>query len=292
MDLSQVKYARRAKYIPANNFLIGGVKSFLAITLIIFLTLVLENSYVLSSVKKPYSDEENKNSQVVIEKTKKLVSYPVPEDNNIKKKLEDVKQGIGQTIKEKSQPSKKKKTEEIAYNLNNVPGPKSSKPAGYLITLINGSQFKTNYCWKNDAQISFIYNGDIVGIPENSIKIIDKSQKFYRENVLTVEKVLLPSAQLKKKAFKEVKMLPAVNENKKKNIGFMTDFSLLKKRFNDTGVMTVQELYQFSKDLVKMRNQIFNARLGNLYAGQIRELYSMLDEIEYLIAREIERKSI
>ena len=55
--------------------------------------------------------------------------------------------------------------------------------SSYLIELKNGSTFITNHYWKEGHQIKFYYRGGVVGIPNNFIKAIRKSDIAYKEEI-------------------------------------------------------------------------------------------------------------
>jgi len=53
--------------------------------------------------------------------------------------------------------------------------------ASYIIELKNGSEFITYQYWKEGSQIKFYYSGGVVGIPNNFVKAIRKSDIAYKE---------------------------------------------------------------------------------------------------------------
>ena len=72
--------------------------------------------------------------------------------------------------------------------------------SSYLIELKNGSTFITNHYWKEGHQIKFYYRGGVVGIPNNFIKAIRKSDIAYKEEIDSKQDSVDPKSKINEKS--------------------------------------------------------------------------------------------
>jgi len=72
--------------------------------------------------------------------------------------------------------------------------------SSYLVELKNGSTFITNHYWKEEQQIKFYYRGGVVGIPNNFIKAIRKSDIAYKEEIDSKQDSLDPKNKINGKS--------------------------------------------------------------------------------------------
>ncbi|MDI6688463.1 MAG: hypothetical protein QME06_09630, partial [Desulfobacterales bacterium] len=143
----------------------------------------------------------------------------------------------------------------------------------YRIELKNGSTFITNHYWKEGRQIKFYCRGGIVGISKNLIGKIEKTDLVYEDKVVSSEK---------KAETDLVKAKPEDNAKAEETRGagvpvkkddlFIKEFNALKKRFENIESTPTPELYEFSKDLTRLRDKIHKSRLGHVYVNQIFEI--------------------
>ncbi|MFH1429759.1 MAG: hypothetical protein ABIH39_08475 [Candidatus Margulisiibacteriota bacterium] len=72
--------------------------------------------------------------------------------------------------------------------------------SSYLIELKNGSTFITNQYWEEGGQIKFYYSGGVVGIPNNFVKAIRKSDIAYKEETDSKQDSVDPKSKINEKS--------------------------------------------------------------------------------------------
>jgi len=152
--------------------------------------------------------------------------------------------------------------------------------SSYLIELKNGSQFITDQYWEEESQIKFYYSDGVVGISKNLIRKIEQTVSPQKKPETASVKTE-PEVDTKTKT--EEAVVAGAAENK--DDLFMKEFNALKQKFKNISSMMTPELYNFAKELTRLRDKIHKSRLGHVYVNQIYEIYSMGDEIEAAIKR-------
>ena len=158
--------------------------------------------------------------------------------------------------------------------------------SSYLIELKNGSTFITNHYWKEGRQVKFYCRGGVVGISEDIIRKIEKTDLVYEEKTVSPQKK--PETALVKtepEVGAKTEGAAAAGAAEKKDDLFMEEFNALEKKFKNISSMTTPELYNFAKELTSFRDKVHKSRLGHVYVNQIYAIYSMGDEIEAAIKR-------
>ena len=154
--------------------------------------------------------------------------------------------------------------------------------SSYLVELKNGSTFIINHYWKEGRQIKFYYYSGVVGISENLIIKIEKTDLIYEEKTVFPQK---KPETVSVKTESKTEGAAAGGAAEKKDDLFMEEFNALEKKFKDISIMTTPELYSFAKELTSFRDNVQKSRLGHVYVNQIYAIYSMGDEIEAAIKR-------
>lgn len=154
--------------------------------------------------------------------------------------------------------------------------------ASYLIWLKNGGKLVTPMYWVEGKQIKFYCLGGIVGVEKDFISKIEKSDRNEKEKtVYTVKPEPLP-AKTETETGVKTETTPTAAGGKKDD-RFMKDFYLLKERSKKVTMMTTEESYKFSDDLIGFRDKVLKNRLGHIYTDELIEIYSMLETVEAAI---------
>lgn len=259
--------------------------SYLIAGLVIVLALICTYFIAFSPADKSYHGDEVSGSSPAMETTQASLADPVQESEYNYKKYDDRSLTIPA---EYPLPKKSRTIEKEAIGINAKPtgktADKSSLPAGFLLSLDNGSQIATNDYWEADNKIWFYEDGRLVGIPRDTVYNIYKSLDYYKYGRLKIKNALAPSAVTGENTVAEEKISSDI-QNKNGSKGYMEDFFTLKKRFNYAETMTDEEIYQFSEDLIIFRIEVLKSRRGSLYHDQLQAVYSMLDEVERIVVQ-------
>jgi G3E family GTPase len=172
--------------------------------------------------------------------------------------------------------------------------------AAYVIHLKDGRNITTHEYWDEGDQIKIKQYGGVVGIAKDDVVSIEETddvrsvvvksapEKEKKEETETAESPAEKKGEGKQnqkqggEAAKKEKMpdQPAQKKPAKEKNAFEKELDSLKKRFEKVESMTKEELYQFDKDLLGLRNKILRAGLGGVYADQIVELMEMNHKAE------------
>ena len=166
--------------------------------------------------------------------------------------------------------------------------------ATYLIHLKDGREISTQEYWEEDGQIKIKQYGGVVGINKEEVVSVEEIEQpktivvkppSEKKPVAKDEPETNEGQETKKGASEKVNEEkkpeePAAEKKEKEKNAFLKEFDSLKKRFEKVESMTKEELFQFDKDLLGLRNKILQAGLGGVYADQIVELMEMNHKAE------------
>lgn len=165
--------------------------------------------------------------------------------------------------------------------------------AAYVIHLKDGGQYSTAQYWEEDGQIKFMVQGGVMGIDKSEVQKIVKTKDVMTSDDDEMPRAVQPASVPVKKSESEVK-----KEGKKtkvaqdapdapgKNKGIMSEFRMLKKRFDARSGLTVDELQSLRADLIELRNRISNDKqLSETHAAEETKLNDMQFFVNNLIKR-------
>lgn len=178
--------------------------------------------------------------------------------------------------------------------------------AAYVIYLKDGTKFVTDQYYEEGDQIKFKRYGGLFGIEKERVRKIEETETPAEpsEKKETPPEIVMPPAAAeadKQKGSKEKQEAkgekevstkeesgeaaapsPPDAEQKAKN-PLLQEFDRLKEKFRFVESMSTEELYQFDKDLLMLRNKILKAGLGGVYADQLVEIMSMGSKLEKVL---------
>ena len=178
--------------------------------------------------------------------------------------------------------------------------------ASYIIYLKDGTKFVTDQYFEEGDQIKFKRYGGLFGIEKDRIRKIEEveapSEPPEKKEVSpeTVKSPAEAQADTQKgaaegPAAKEEKKVSAKEQggeaptpqppdaDQKAKNPLLKEFDQLKERFRFVESMSTEELYQFDKDLLMLRNKILKAGLGGVYADQLVEIMDMGSKMEKVL---------
>lgn len=184
--------------------------------------------------------------------------------------------------------------------------PALSFPA-YKLHLRDGREILTDEYWEEGDEIKFRRFGGVLGIQKDLIRKIEETEdlnhkkekstktELQKDTEGCTEKASVqengecePKAQSEKEkttsSEQETKTDPPSSKKKDKSANpLLQEFQRLKEKSKHFEAMSTEELYQFDKDLLDLRNKILKAGLAGPYENQLIEILSMGNKMEQIL---------
>ena len=160
--------------------------------------------------------------------------------------------------------------------------------AGFLIELRNGGEILVSDYWEVDGEIRYSRYGGFVGIPLDSVKDINPTERPVKvsgdpSRAAGIDPAPRPAeAGLETRTVTETGEEPGPAEHidaTPEELRYMPEFENLKRRFGNLSAMNQQDMIEFSEDLTAFRNKVLSEGLGHIYNVQLLELYDMGDTL-------------
>lgn len=162
--------------------------------------------------------------------------------------------------------------------------------AAYVIQLKNGSTLVTSRYWEEGNQIFFQYYGGVAGVQKDLVQEIRDKEPDFEEGRGNQAPV---ATKMDKEAVGVDTTTGKVPDRKSEEAEeggaktpddqFRKEFNLVRQRFLRVREMSVQELYQYSKELDDLKKRITKSGMAQNYNKELLELYSIGDELEEII---------
>jgi hypothetical protein len=159
----------------------------------------------------------------------------------------------------------------------------------YLIELKNGKTFFISEYWEEGGQVKFPYYGGVVAIDKDQIRSVQESDVPYIEVQEVPVKEPEPepaSAQAKPEAQAQGEEATAPKEVTAEAKKLLEEFKVAKERFDSFRyVMTYDELFKFSEELLSLRSRFFKEKLHYDFQDKVTEIFAMEEKVQAILSQ-------
>lgn len=158
--------------------------------------------------------------------------------------------------------------------------------AAFVIQLKNGNEFVTGRYWTEGTQVMFDVYGGVLGLDENLVSKIDRSDKPVQLLAGHSQDEKPQAVGRKDNSESNKALVPSTGKAEGKqdpNDPILKEFGALKQKFTSVNGMLTSELNEFSKNVTVLKRKIQTSGASNHYLDEFTELHKLGDDVENIL---------